>query len=1216
MLKILDRARRIITPEFDETYYRERYKDEVSGEKDLISHYLTQGRLKGYNPAPWFDARAYLALYPDVSVAGMEPFFHYISYGRREGRALPTSSHEDLEIVRPHFDVTYYKDNYSDIPDNITSDDQYIFHYLSQGWKEGKDPSPNFSTTDYLNLNADVRLSPVNPYKHYLANGRFEGRVGKSQRNRGIEPSQLSPSVLFVGHSGNPAGAELMLAEIIEWYADHTTYNIDILILSPGVLVNKYQRFGNVYCLGEGESLDNVKYNGFLRERYDYIYLNTVVSGRFGEVYASKYQKSGVPLIMHVHEMAGVIKEYEKEFSTARSFVTSFVAASTAVKDDLINEFHIPDDKIFACHSFIRASAKLLHEAHSLRRDARKELGCGDAEFIVVGCGTVYPRKGPDLFLNIAEKALKNAPAGVKFVWIGEGPDRAELEQAVSEKGLHGLVEFVGYKENARQLVAAGDLFLLSSREDPFPLVCLEAASYGIPTLFFEGTSGIIALTRNGGGFCVPSFDVDSAAQKITYLLSNRSAGENAGLEARKRFFASYELSESCRALFLYLRNQLRIKPSVSVIVPNFNHAAYLRQRLDSIVNQTLNDIEIIILDDASTDDSRNVIAEYSDPRIITAYNEQQSGSPFAQWKLGLSLSSSDRVWIAESDDYCDYDFLAITQAGLSDGIAVSYCATEIVNSEGVLQPGVLDEYLDGAEKGRYKRNFMAAGGDEVNSAMAFRCTIVNASAAIFQRDLLERAIDASAGFKMCGDWMVYLHLLQMGGVSYNVDTRNYFRRHAHSTVSRLEGTDVYFEERSKIAEYVADNFHLDKRAARRVVLDLENEWNRFSKIEKSKSSLNCYLNLSKFWDVVNAQGSLPAHVAFYVHGMLFSKGGIERQCADLAKFLANRGIKVTIFCRVWGQKKPVFDVGRFVDIVPVFDENNAQATTQALRKELVERNVEIFVPMLSEFIFEHMAEAIKDLNIRSIASEHNDPWMIEKLWWDRDRRVKTLSEFDRIHLLLDKFVETIPESMRDKVTVIPNASSDHGLVTQATGQAPVFVAVGRLVHQKGFDRLISAMSFLVRQVPDAELRIFGEGPEKESLSDLADRLGVADHVSFMGVVPSIAFALKDAVALVVPSRFEGFGIVVVEAKLAGVPAIAFEDCNGPSDLITDGFDGIISSPFTTGAELASAMKRIWSDSAQRKSMSENARQSGLSFTPQVVFPKWISLFQDVSGRT
>lgn len=57
----------------------------------------------------------------------------------------------------------------------------------------------------------------------------------------------------------------------------------------------------------------------------------------------------------------------------------------------------------------------------------------------------------------------------------------------------------------------------------------------------------------------------------------------------------------------------------------------------------------------------------------------------------------------------------------------------------------------------------MAAGGDEVNSAMAFRCTIVNASAAIFQRDLLERAIDASAGFKMCGDWMVYLHLLQMG---------------------------------------------------------------------------------------------------------------------------------------------------------------------------------------------------------------------------------------------------------------------------------------------------------------------------------------------------------------------------------------------------------------------------------------------------------------------
>jgi len=1215
MLRILDRTRKTIASEFDRNYYREQCKDELSGVTDLISHYLTQGRLKGYNPAPWFNARAYLALYPDVSEAGMEPFFHYISYGRNEGRALPVASYEELEILKPHFDVSYYKHNYPDLPANLATDDQYIFHYLNEGWKEGRDPAPNFSTTDYLNLNADVRLSPVNPYKHYLANGRFEGRVAKRQTNRKIEASRISPSILFVGHSGNPAGAELMLAEIVEWYANHTTYNIDILILSPGVLVNRYQSFGNVYCLGEDEDVNTVISKGFLRDTYDYIYLNTVVSGRFGDIYATKYLQSGVPLVMHVHEMAGVIREYENEFSSAKSFVTRFVVASDAVKTDLIKEFQIPNDKIFVCYSFIKARARLLHEAHGLRRKAREELSCAETNFVVVGCGTMYPRKGPDLFLSVAERVLKHASTGARFIWIGDGPDRDRLQQATFDKGLHGLVDFVGYKDNARDLLAAADLFLLSSREDPFPLVCLEAASYAIPTLFFEGTSGISALTNDGAGFSVKAFDVDKAADKIGYLLRNRRTLEDIGLEARRRFFTYYELDDSCRALFLELRNYLKIKPSISVIVPNYNHAPYLRQRLDSIVNQTLDDIEIFVLDDASTDDSRDIIAEYKDPRIKTVYNQQQSGSPFAQWKLGLSLCSSDRVWIAESDDYCKEDFLAITQAGLTDGIAISYCATEIVNSDGIVQDGALDAYLDGAEKGRYKKSFVSAGGDEVNSAMAFRCTIVNASAAIFRRDLLEKSIDSSAGFRMCGDWMVYLNLLQMGGISYNVETRNYFRRHAHSTVSRLEGTDVYFEERSKIAKYVAHNFHLDKRAARRLILDLEHEWIRFSKIEKSKSSLNDYLNVANFWNVVDSRGSLPTHVAFYVHGMLFSKGGIERQCADLAKFLANKGIKVTVFCRVWGQKEPVFDVGPFVDIVPIFDENSAHTTVQTIRKELVERDVEIFVPMLSEYIFEYMAQAVQDLNIKSVASEHNDPWMIEKLWWDRHRRVETFSKFDRIHLLLDKFVETIPESIRDSVTVVPNASPDQGLVMHAAPQAPIFVAVGRLVEQKGFDRLISAMSFLLRHVPDAELRIFGQGPEEDNLANLALSLGVAERVSFMGVVPSITSALKDAVALVVPSRFEGFGIVVVEAKLAGVPAIAFEDCNGPSDLIRDGVDGILSSPFNTGEELAEAMKSMWSDRALRKSMSENARKNGLSFTPEVVFPKWIDLLQDVSGR-
>ena len=99
--------------------------------------------------------------------------------------------------------------------------------------------------------------------------------------------------------------------------------------------------------------------------------------------------------------------------------------------------------------------------------------------------------------------------------------------------------------------------------------------------------------------------------------------------------------------------------PTVSVVVPNYNHGRFLPQRIDSILGQTFQDFELILLDDCSTDNSRMILSSYAgDPRVRIEFNSANSGSPFKQWNKGVRLARGEYVWIAESDDYAEPRFL------------------------------------------------------------------------------------------------------------------------------------------------------------------------------------------------------------------------------------------------------------------------------------------------------------------------------------------------------------------------------------------------------------------------------------------------------------------------------------------------------------------------------------------------------------------------------
>lgn len=225
--------------------------------------------------------------------------------------------------------------------------------------------------------------------------------------------------------------------------------------------------------------------------------------------------------------------------------------------------------------------------------------------------------------------------------------------------------------------------------------------------------------------------------------------------------------------------------PTVSVIVPNYNHARFLVQRIDSILAQTFTDFELILIDDCSTDDSRNVMEQYrTHPKVShIIFNEKNSGSPFAQWLKGISLAKGKYIWIAESDDFVDKEFLAVAMRELEAGADLFYCRSERVDENGNISGNMNDWYND-LSPTRWTKNFKADAYEELISHVLKKNTIVNASAVVFRNgpDLdMEEWLEESTRMRYCGDWLFWMHYLdESESISFSADVTNYFRFHAN----------------------------------------------------------------------------------------------------------------------------------------------------------------------------------------------------------------------------------------------------------------------------------------------------------------------------------------------------------------------------------------------------------------------------------------------------
>jgi glycosyltransferase involved in cell wall biosynthesis len=266
--------------------------------------------------------------------------------------------------------------------------------------------------------------------------------------------------------------------------------------------------------------------------------------------------------------------------------------------------------------------------------------------------------------------------------------------------------------------------------------------------------------------------------------------------------------------------------PKVTVIVPNYNHAPYLRQRLESIFNQTYTDFEVILLDDASTDSSRDILAEYaSRSNVRTEFNEANSGVPFRQWNKGVSMAQAEYVWIAESDDYAEPEFLAMMverlDANPSAGLAC--CGTHIECDD----PAMLKLMMPGPawfDYARWEKDFDASGRDECARFMVISQVIPNASAVMFRRGVYQQVGGAPEDFRMCGDYAMWTRMLLLSDLCFVARKMNHFRLHQRTVRWELRHDAERLKEEYRVVREILDHcdvdpMSLDKACERRLRL-------------------------------------------------------------------------------------------------------------------------------------------------------------------------------------------------------------------------------------------------------------------------------------------------------------------------------------------------------------------------------------------------------------
>jgi glycosyltransferase involved in cell wall biosynthesis len=592
--------------------------------------------------------------------------------------------------------------------------------------------------------------------------------------------------------------------------------------------------------------------------------------------------------------------------------------------------------------------------------------------------------------------------------------------------------------------------------------------------------------------------------------------------------------------LDLYQFDDVDFSPKISVIVPNFNHKEFIRERLEAIYNQTYKNIEVILLDDGSTDSSVHILKEYAGRYSdITkcSFKATNSGGVFKQWMKGVELATGELIWIAESDDYCTANFLEeLVKPFSNQAVMLAFGRTDFVAGIPAVCSWTIEDYLADLDLSCFRRPFIKSAHWLVNNAWGIKNIIPNVSSALFRRpghlDLFEDR--EWAALKLCGDWIFYLTMVRGGLVAYNPNVTNFYRQHPNNISVNSQKENLYYREHEIVAKHLVSLYKLAPDVLERQRKQLHQHWVG----RRGESSDEGFRALYDIDRITEFSRNRKVNIIMATYAL--TTGGGEIFPVALANMLKARGYAITLFnC-------------------------NYVITQPEVRKRLRKD-----IPLLQLDTSSVIAPVFRDFGIEIVHSHHflSDVLLSTALAAYREiRQVVTLHgmyetmppddlksqlpilgrQIESFVYVADKNLEPFPASFlrNKKLAKIPNAieqSEINPIPRHEFGVGAdhfVLCTASRAIPEMGWQEAIDAVKVAnENSTRRIHLLLIGEGPERDRLASTTS----LDYVHFVGFRSNVMdyFAASDLGFL--PSRFHGEScpLVLIECLRAGKPMLA-----------------------------------------------------------------------------
>lgn len=349
--------------------------------------------------------------------------------------------------------------------------------------------------------------------------------------------------ILFVSHDAQRTGAPIVLLHILLWLRQNTNLDFEIIFRNGGELIEEFKKIAPTHIVRNNLLIKITKkfkirlpQNYFIprkikNKKYDLIYSNTITNGFLISILKKNTRK----VITHVHEMDSWIERSGlTNWNHVYAQTDHFIAVSETVKNGLV-KLGVDIDKITIIPGCSYSSSENTAVA---RKEIKRALGIPDDAFVVGGGGAEIWRKGRDIFVQLAiglhrEKNIKNC----HFIWLGADSDRESkmwLEIDARHAGCEQKIHWVGSVNNPQDYISSFDIFAMTSREDPMPLIAIEAGMHGLPIVCFQSAGGTAEWVQDICGDSVPYLDVAAMIKSIKNLYLDPSMRNLKGIKAKE----------------------------------------------------------------------------------------------------------------------------------------------------------------------------------------------------------------------------------------------------------------------------------------------------------------------------------------------------------------------------------------------------------------------------------------------------------------------------------------------------------------------------------------------------------------------------------------------------------------------------------------------------------------------------------------------------------